>query len=268
MVKGRRALVVFSGGQDSTTCLFWAMQNYEEVLTITFSYGQKHSVELESARKIASLAGVENEVLELGAIFAGLSSLTDPDQAIPTGDAGCSRAASGNDSNGSMKPSTESPRSSTESPKPSTELPSTFVPGRNILFLSLAGSRAYVRDCDAIITGVSQADFAGYPDCRAEFITNMESALSAGLDRKIAIICPLMHLTKAETVELAATLPGCLDALSHSTTCYNGAIPPCGTCNSCQLRAKGFAEAGVVDPLIKRLSNQTLAPKVVADAGR
>lgn len=254
MVKGRRALVVFSGGQDSTTCLFWAMKNYEEVLTITFSYGQKHAVELESARKIASAAGVENEVLELGAIFAGLSSLTDPDQAIPVGVEEHSEPTSSSESNGSSKPS--------------TELPSTFVPGRNILFLSLAGSRAYVRNCDAIITGVSQADFAGYPDCRAEFITNMESALSAGLDRKISIVCPLMHLTKAQTVELAATLPGCMDALSHSTTCYNGAIPPCGTCNSCQLRAKGFAEAGVADPLIKRLSQKALAPKVVADAGR
>jgi queuosine biosynthesis protein QueC len=216
------------------------MQNYEEVFTITFSYGQKHVVELESARKIVSLAGVENEILELGAIFAGLSSLTDPQQAIPAGDSAGS-----------------------------TELPSTFVPGRNILFLSLAGSRAYVRNCDTIVTGVSQADFAGYPDCRAEFIANMESTLSAGLDRKISIVCPLMHLTKAETVELADTLPGCMEALSHSTTCYNGAIPPCGACNSCQLRAKGFAEAGVVDPLIKRLSNEgSPAPKVVADAGR
>lgn len=256
MVKGRRALVVFSGGQDSTTCLYWATQNYEEVFTITFSYGQKHVVELQSARKIASLAGVENEVLELGPIFAGLSSLTDPEQAIPTGD---SAGSSGLSPAGSPNCSEQT----------STELPSTFVPGRNILFLSLAGSRAYVRDCDAIVTGVSQADFAGYPDCRAEFITNMEHALSAGLDRKISIVCPLLHLTKAETVELASTLPGCLEALSHSTTCYNGAIPPCGTCNSCQLRAKGFAEAGVVDPLIKRLSPESLpAPKVVADAGR
>lgn len=247
MTKGRRALVVFSGGQDSTTCLYWAMQNYEEVFTITFSYGQRHLVELESARKIASMAGVDNDLLELGPIFAGLSSLTDPGQAIPVGDAGSSPE----------KP--DGPHSQ------NTELPSTFVPGRNILFLSLAGSRAYVRDCDAIITGVSQADFAGYPDCRADFISHMENALSAGLDRKISIVCPLMHLSKAQTVELASSLPGCMEALGHSTTCYNGAVPPCGNCNSCQLRAKGFAEAGVADPMIERLSR---APKVVADAGR
>lgn len=247
MTKGRRALVVFSGGQDSTTCLYWAMQNYEEVSTITFSYGQRHAVELESARKIASMAGVDNDLLELGAIFAGLSSLTDPSQAIPAGDTGSS----------SDKP--DAPDSQ------KTELPSTFVPGRNILFLSLAGSRAYVRDCDAIIAGVSQADFAGYPDCRAEFIANMESALSAGLDRKVSIVCPLMHLSKAQTVELASSLPGCMEALGHSTTCYNGDVPPCESCNSCRLRAKGFAEAGVADPLIERLSR---APKVVADAGR
>jgi 7-cyano-7-deazaguanine synthase len=224
------------------------LKNYDEVFAITFSYGQKHVVELESARKIASLANVEHEVLELGAIFAGLSSLTDATQTIPEGESN------------------------------SGGLPSTFVPGRNILFLSLAGSRAYVRDCEAIITGVSQEDFAGYPDCRAEFIASMENALTSGLDRKVAIVTPLMHLSKAETVELARTLPGCMEALSFSTTCYNGAVPPCGSCNSCQLRAKGFAGAGVADPLIERLSGEREnsvakresppAKKVVADAGR
>lgn len=217
----QKALVVFSGGQDSTTCLYWALQNFDEVHALTFSYGQRHIIELESARLIAEMAGVSQDLVELGAVFANLSSLTDPRQAIP--------------------------ESASEKVG---ELPSTFVPGRNIVFLSLAASRAYVKGCNSIVIGVSQEDFAGYPDCRESFIKSMESALSNGLDKPIRIVAPLQHLSKKETVELAASLPGCMDALAFSTTCYNGQRPPCGTCNSCVLRAKGFAEAGVEDPLL------------------
>lgn len=217
----QKALVVFSGGQDSTTCLYWALENFEEVHALTFSYGQRHIIELESARHIAEMAGVEQDLIELGPVFANLSSLTDPSQSIPV---------SASDEAG--------------------ELPSTFVPGRNIVFLSLAASRAYVKGCNTIVIGVSQADFAGYPDCRDSFIKSMESALSNGLDKPIQIVAPLQHLSKKETVELAVSLPGCMDALAFSTTCYNGQRPPCGTCNSCVLRAKGFNEAGIEDPLL------------------
>jgi len=221
-----KALVVFSGGQDSTTCLYWALQNFDEVHALTFSYGQRHIIELESARLIAEMAGVTQDLIDLGPAFANLSSLTDTDQAIPASDsAGASNATA--------------------------ELPSTFVPGRNIVFLSLAASRAYVKGCDTIVIGVSQEDFAGYPDCRESFIKSMESAISNGLDKPIRIAAPLQNLSKKKTVELAVSLPGCMDALAFSTTCYNGQRPPCGNCNSCVLRAKGFAQAGIEDPLLE-----------------
>lgn len=217
-------MVVLSGGQDSTTCLFWAKREFAEVRAITFSYGQRHAIELDSAREIANMVGIKQDLVELGSVFAKLSSLTDSDKKIPEG----------KDSNAG------------------NQLPSTFVPGRNILFLSLAASRAYVHNCDTIVIGVSQEDFAGYPDCRESFINSMESAISNGLDRQIKIAAPLMHLNKKETVELALSMPGCMEALSLSTTCYNGAVPPCQECNACILRANGFAQAGIADPLVVR----------------
>jgi 7-cyano-7-deazaguanine synthase len=232
-----KALVVLSGGQDSTTCLFWAKSHFAEVRAITFSYGQRHAIELDSAREIAQLVGIEQDLVELGAVFAKLSSLTDSEQSIPKSTSDASHAPSVNTSETISNP-----------------LPSTFVPGRNILFLSLAASRAYVHNCDTIVIGVSQEDFAGYPDCREGFISSMETAIANGLDRQIKIAAPLMHLNKKETVELAMTFPGCLEALSLSTTCYNGAIPPCQECNACVLRAKGFSQAGIADPLVVRTS--------------
>ena len=226
-----RALVIFSGGQDSTTCLYWALKKFDFVTALTFSYGQRHIIELESAAKIAALAGVNHELLDLGEVFSGISSLTDLDEKIPE--------VSIQEENDQVK---------------ENQLPTTFVPGRNILFLSIAGSRAYTADCDNIVIGVSQEDFAGYPDCRENFIKSMEQSLSLGLDKNITVHAPLMHLSKKETVELASQWPQCMEALSWSTTCYNGMVPPCGRCNSCQLRARGFREAKVEDPLVKRTS--------------
>jgi 7-cyano-7-deazaguanine synthase len=233
-----KAMVVLSGGQDSTTCLYWAKQKFESVRAITFSYGQRHAIELESARQIAKLVGIEHDLIELGSVFARLSSLTDEDQKIPV--------AKNDDAS--------SNNARQESATTAAELPSTFVPGRNILFLSLAASRAYVHNCDTIVIGVSQEDFAGYPDCRESFISSMETAICKGLDRQIRIAAPLMHLSKKETVELALSMPGCQEALSLSTTCYNGAVPPCQECNACLLRARGFAQAGIADPLVVRTS--------------
>lgn len=222
-----KALVVLSGGQDSTTCLFWAKRAYGDVHAATFDYRQRHVIEIESARRIAQLACVPHEVIDLGPLFAGLSPLTDMSRDV-----------------GQYQSAETLPGG----------LEATFVPGRNILFLAIAANRAYVHDCDRIVIGVSQEDFGGYPDCRATFIQQMEQAISSGLDRSVVIDAPLMHLNKKQTVELAQELPGCIEALSYSTTCYNGAVPPCGHCHSCLLRARGFSEAGIADPLIMRLS--------------
>lgn len=220
-----KALVILSGGQDSTTCLYWAKQRFSTVYALTIDYGQRHAREIESARKIAALAAVPQEVLKIGGLFAGDSPLTNIDKNVERYDS---------------------------AEKLPGGLENTFVPARNILFLSLAANRAYVLGCQAIIIGVGQEDFGGYPDCRQEFIERMQIAISSGLDRSIELIAPLMFLNKGECVKLAQALPGCIDALAHSTTCYNGDFPPCGHCHSCLLRARGFAQAGIADPLLER----------------
>lgn len=222
-----RALVILSGGQDSTTCLYWAKSRYERVSTLSFDYGQRHRVELESARAIAKLAGVPHETIDMGPIFAGLSPLTNTAESVE-------RYTSAEELPGGLE--------------------KTFVPGRNILFLTVAANRAYVLGCEALVIGVAQEDFGGYPDCREDFIRKMETALQAGLDHSLTIETPLMHMNKAATVALARSLPGCMEALAHSHTCYEGAVPPCGHCHACLLRLRGFAEAGVADPLTERLS--------------
>ncbi len=221
-----KALVIFSGGQDSTTCLYWAKQRFDDVFALTFDYGQRHRIELESAEKIAAVAGVRQEVLDLGPIFKGLSPLTD-----------LLRDVEQYDDVGALP----------------SGLADTFVPGRNILFLTIAANRAYVLGCESLIIGVAQQDYGGYPDCRQDFIDKMQSAMASGLESDLKILTPLMNMTKSDTVSLGQSLPGCMEALALSTTCYNGA-PPCGACNSCLLRAKGFAQAGVADPLLVRLS--------------
>jgi 7-cyano-7-deazaguanine synthase len=220
-----KALVILSGGQDSTTCLYWAKERYDAVVALTFNYNQRHVREIDSARTVAAMAGVEHEVIDMGPIFAGLSPLTDLKLPVDTYE-------SSHDLPGGLE--------------------KTFVPGRNILFLCVAANRAYVTGCDDMIIGVSEEDFGGYPDCRAEFIEKMEAALTSGLDKRIKIETPLVHLSKKKTVELARSLKGCMEALSYTTTCYNGGMPPCGHCHSCLLRHKGFEEAGIEDPLLVR----------------
>lgn len=221
-----KALVVFSGGQDSTTCLYWAKQRFDSVHTVTFDYAQRHHREIESAKQIAAMAGVPHEVISLGPVFAGISPLTDLSRDVDK---------------------------FADSESLPGGLAQTFVPGRNIMFFTVAANRAYVLDCDTIVVGVAQQDYGGYPDCREDFVRKLEDAIASGLDRRIAIVSPLMHMTKEQTVELAKTLPGCLEALAYSTTCYEGQCPPCGKCHSCLLRQKGFAQAGIADPLIARL---------------
>lgn len=216
-----KALVVLSGGQDSTTCLYWACDRFgaDAVEAVTFDYGQRHRIELECAARVANFAGVPQTTLPIDTFAAlGGDALTDPDIAVQS------------DSD------------------VDTGLPNTFVPGRNLIFLTFAAAFAYQRGIQHLVTGVAQTDYSGYPDCRRDTIDALQSALRLGMESEVIIHTPLMHLSKKETVELARDL-GALPAMAHTHTCYNGERPPCGTCPACVLRAQGFAEAGVTDPL-------------------
>jgi 7-cyano-7-deazaguanine synthase len=225
---GALAVVVLSGGQDSVTCLYWAKARFAEVYAVSFDYGQRHKRELAAAEQIAREARVPHRILDLPALFQLKGgALTDESIAVAAG--------------GGFQ-----------------GLPTTFVPMRNAAFLTLAAAWA-VQLCEGkrklgqtwdphLVTGVCQTDYSGYPDCRREFVDAMEKALSLACDRKIQIQAPLMGLTKRQTVELANEMPGCLRALRLSITCYHGQRPGCGTCPACELRAKGFREAGIDDP--------------------
>lgn len=226
MNKTPKALVVLSGGQDSTTCLYWALREFgaANVEAVTFDYGQRHRVELDCARKIAQLAGVRQTVLPIDTFAAiGGNALTD-DSVTPE----------------------EGARDDAD-----TALPNTFVPGRNLVFLSFAAALAYTRGIEHVVTGVAQTDYSGYPDCRENTLKALELALRLGMDSRVTLHAPLMFMSKADTVRLAQDV-GAMDAMAWSHTCYNGEVPPCGRCASCELRAKGFAEAGVADPLVVR----------------
>lgn len=223
-----RALVVLSGGQDSTTCLFLAKQRYAEVFAVTFDYGQRHKIEIESALKVGQMAGVaRHDVVTVGNILESTSPLVSTNKLeqypgmydLPGG------------------------------------IEKTFVPMRNQLFLTLAYNRAVAWGCEVIYTGVSQEDFGGYPDCRPPFIRAIEIASNTGLgggEKYIRILTPLMSLTKRETVELSAKLPGCWEALAFTHTSYDGQYPPIGKDHATLLRAKGFYEADLPDPLVLR----------------
>lgn len=218
-----KALVTLSGGQDSTTCVFWAIDRFgrDAVETLTFDYGQRHRIELRAAREVAAYAGVRNTVLPINTFGRiGGNALTDDSVGVPN----------------------------TVS---SDELPITFVPGRNLIFLTFAASYAWRYDIDNLVTGVAQTDYSGYPDCRRATIDALEETLALGLGRRITIHTPLMHLSKRETVLLAKEL-NAMDALALTHSCYNGSRPPCGECAACILRARGFAEAGIPDPLEHR----------------
>jgi 7-cyano-7-deazaguanine synthase len=223
------ALVVLSGGQDSTTCLFWAKREFAAVHAVTFDYAQRHKRELEAASIVARMAGVEtHETVSLGPVLAGTSPLTNPAEAVGH---------------------YESPDALPGG------LEATFVPGRNILFATLAGNRAYILNTTNIVMGLCEEDYGGYHDCRQNFVQVMQSALSIGLYGeygRISIRTPLMKLTKKQTVQLAESLPGCMAALAFSHTCYDGCYPPNPHNHASILRAKGFAEAQTPDPLIQR----------------
>lgn len=210
-MKKETALVVFSGGQDSTTCLFWAKKNFSKVYALSFIYGQKHVKEVELARAIAQKAGVDFDVMDVSFIGSlGKNSLTDTSIEM-------------------------------DQVKPADSVPNTFVPGRNLFFLSIAAVYARERGIRHLVTGVSQTDFSGYPDCRDNFIKSLNVTLNLAMEEQFVIHTPLMWIDKADTWALADEL-GVFDIIRNETlTCYNG-IPGdgCGHCPSCKLRREGL----------------------------
>jgi len=223
----KSALVLFSGGQDSTTCLAHALSRYERVETVAFDYRQRHSVELEA--RLAVLAELrqqfpawaaklgEDHLLDLAVLGQVSETSLTRDMAFKMEQGG---------------------------------LPNTFVPGRNLLFLTLAAALAYRRGLEVIVTGVCETDYSGYPDCRDDTMKAMQLALSLGMDRRLLIETPLMWIDKADTWALAGQLGGqaLIDLIvEHSHTCYLGDREHrhawgwgCGACPACELRARGY----------------------------
>lgn len=238
-----KAMVILSGGQDSTTCLFWAKQKFDEVHAITFDYGQKHHREIESAIEIAKMAAVaSHDIIRVEGILGGRSPLTNPSEKLET-------------------------YSSAEEMEKTIgdRVELTFVPFRNLLFLVVAANHALTRDITDLVTGVCQADNANYPDCRASFIEATGYCLdkAVGLDKHwpvpgITIHTPLMDLSKAQSVALAVQIPGAYEALAYSHTAYSGEYPPKTQDHATVLRAAGFEEANVPDPLIVRAWSEGL----------
>ncbi|MDC3411956.1 7-cyano-7-deazaguanine synthase QueC [Aquibacillus sp. 3ASR75-11] len=209
-MKDEKAVVVFSGGQDSTTCLFWALKTFKEVEAVTFNYNQRHKQEIDCAKDIASELGVKHHILDMQLLNQlAPNALTRSDIDVEEGSDG--------------------------------DLPTTFVPGRNLLFLSFAGVLASQVDAKHIITGVCETDFSGYPDCRDAFIKSLNVTINLSMDTNFVIHTPLMWLDKAETWKLADEL-SVLDFVNEKTlTCYEGIVGTgCGTCPACKLRNAGL----------------------------
>lgn len=211
--KNEDALVLFSGGQDSTTCLFWAKENFRRVSAVCFSYGQRHAQEIEIARHIAQLADVPFQLLDASIIsHLAPNSLTDKSILM-------------------------------DQEKPTDAYPNTFVPGRNMLFLTFAAVIAYAKNIKHLVTGVSEADYSGYPDCRDTFIRSVNTTLNLAMDKQFVVHTPLMWRDKSDIWQLADEL-GVFDIVRNETlTCYNGIkAKGCGHCPACTLRSKGLAQ--------------------------
>ena len=227
-----KAMIVLSGGQDSTICLHWALINYKEVEAISFNYGQKHSLELKSAIKISNLNNVIHTVINVPDILKSRSPLTNNKEQL------------------------EEYNNYEEMDKiigDRVEL--TFVPMRNAFFLTLAANIALSKDIKTLITGVCEQDNANYPDCRDTFIRSQELTINLALDiNDFKIVTPLMFMSKKESIMIAMKMNKCMESLAYSHTCYAGQFPPCEKCHACVLRAQGFKEAGIKDPLIERVN--------------
>jgi 7-cyano-7-deazaguanine synthase len=223
------ALVLFSGGQDSTTCLAWALDRFEKVETLGFDYGQRHRVELDIRPRLLQL---------LRAQFPDWSSRLGDDHMIDLGVLG--------------EVSETSLTRSVSIQMEREGLPNTFVPGRNLLFLTFAAAIAYRRGIKHLVTGVCETDYSGYPDCRDDTIKALQVALNLGMEKRFVIDTPLMWIDKAMTWQLARDLGGepLVELIRHEThTCYNGDRTShhdwgwgCGVCPACELRAVGYAK--------------------------
>lgn len=209
MLKDEKAVVVFSGGQDSTTCLFWAKQTFKEVLAVTFDYGQRHDAEIDVAKEIAAHFNVPHHILNMGLLNQlAPNALTRTDIEIEETDG---------------------------------KLPSTFVEGRNLLFLSFAAILGKQHDARHIVTGVCETDFSGYPDCRDSFVKSLNVTLNLSMDHEFVIHTPLMWLDKKETWALADQLGAFEYVRDNTLTCYNGVKGSgCGECPACKLRQNGL----------------------------
>ena len=225
----KKAVVLLSGGLDSTTALYLAKKEGFEVYAISFDYGQKHDKELECAKAIAEEAGVADYiVVKTNMNTWGGSALTDSSIEVPEGNID------------------------------SKEIPVTYVPARNMIFLSFAASYAEVVGAQDIFIGVSEVDYSGYVDCRQEFLDSMEKTINLGTvcgaeqEKKIKIRAPFINMTKAEEVKLGMEL-----GVDYGKTwsCYNGGEEACGTCDSCKLRLAAFENAGHKDPIKYRGEN-------------
>lgn len=220
----KKAVVLFSGGLDSTTCLYWALAHGYVCEALTVAYGQRHEREVQAARKITQALGVKHHFITLDLPWLKVSSLVDVSAPIPDVPVAQIKEAG---------------------------IPSTYVPGRNLMFLSIAGSLADAVGAHAIVAGPNAVDFSGYPDCTPAFFASAAEALNRGtkqgVTRGLEVLAPLMELSKAQIVRLGAEL-GVPFELTWS--CYAGGDKPCGRCDSCKLRAKGFEQAGLADPAL------------------
>lgn len=226
------AVLIHSGGQDSTTCLVWALKYFKGLKVLTFNYNQRHGIEIECAKEIISRVNaaesnplewyepqnpIEHEIIDISFLSRMLSTAMIQDVDIVDEEEG-------------------------------SGLPNTFVPGRNLLFLTIAAAYAYQHGIKHLVTGVCQTDFSGYPDCRDATIKSLQATLNLGMEYDIIIHTPLMWLSKADTVRMMDDLGG-LELYKYTHTCYKGERPACGECPACKLRWKGFVEAAIDDPL-------------------
>ena len=219
-MRSKKAVVLLSGGLDSSTVLFYALSKGFKVNVLIFNYGQRHKKEISKAKKIAEIAGVSYQIVKLNIPWGG-SVLLDKESQLP------------------------------KAVLKRKKIPATYVPARNIIFLSLALSYAEVISANEVFIGANAVDFSGYPDCRPAFIKAFQKAADTGTKsavegRRIKISAPLINLSKKEIIKLGLKLGV---PFEYTWSCYSGGRVPCAKCDSCLIRAKGFKEAGLKDPL-------------------